>query len=472
MKTIFIVLILISVMIYKSNQNLKVISPKELRDSLDRLTKLSTGEVESKTGVFSEIPFGKSIHGYLVMVYTGGLAQNDWCTQGDFIPSEYKDDVQINNIVLANDSKCSLSVKAKNIQNSGGAAMIIVSSKNNFSEELNIDDHDGRTITIPSKIINKDSGQIISHFLSTREDSKVLISMSFTEMDFDNKINFMLFFRSDQIKALHFFNEFKYYKELLGNKLIFTPVYKYTKCEFCPSEDSLSEKYENTCLKNGNFCGSINVDLEILDSRKILLENLRQKCIYEEYDINTYWEYMQKFSDLCANLNMPSFTSKCSSEVMGLVYTNNIESSKIEKCMLNAIKNDKDKDKTTLLEDDYSTYEKLSIQRFPQIVINGVKFKDQWSGINVFKYICESILTNDEACQPQSNSSTESSSDDVPVALIVFITILLFVFMIIVAYCYRRLVNKTIDETIEERICKKTHDSVSNYSKMDRSILA
>lgn len=468
-----IFIFLISIVLLKiTQQNVKIISPKELKDSLDRLSKLSTGEVESATGVFSEIPFGKSLHGYLVMVYTGGLSQNDWCQPGDFVPTEYKDDVQISNIILVSDANCSLSVKAKNIQNSGGAGMIVVSSKNNFAEEKNIDDYYGRTISIPSKIIKKDSGQIISHFLSTREDSKVLISMSFTEMDFDNKINVMLFLRSDQVRALHFFNEFKYYKDLLGNKLIFTPVYKYTKCDFCPSENSLSEKYENACFKNGNFCGSINVELDVLDSRKILLENLRQKCIYEMYDITTYWEYMQKFSDLCANLNMPSFTSKCSTEAMNLVYTTSIENKKIENCMLNAIKDDQDKDKLTILEDDYQMYDKLAIHRFPQIVINGVKFKDQWSANNVFKYICETVLTNDEVCNPQISSSNEDVSDGVPVGLIVFITIILFIFMIIVAYCYRRLVNKTIDETIEERICKKTHDSVSNYSKMDRSILA
>jgi hypothetical protein len=77
--------------------------------------------------------------------------------------------------------------------------------------------------------------------------------------------------------------------------------------------------------------------MQIDNARVVLLENIRQSCIFKTYDMQTdiYWNYMMNFSELCADINNLLFTEECSYKVMKLV---NVVSTDIETCMEKLIK--------------------------------------------------------------------------------------------------------------------------------------
>lgn len=81
--------------------------------------------------------------------------------------------------------------------------------------------------------------------------------------------------------------------------------------------------------------------MKINNARIILLENLRQSCIYlttSEKTLDTYWNYMTKFSDDCADVNNLVFNEDCATAVMDSL---KIDAGEINNCMENEIKSKK-----------------------------------------------------------------------------------------------------------------------------------
>jgi hypothetical protein len=87
--------------------------------------------------------------------------------------------------------------------------------------------------------------------------------------------------------------------------------------------------------------------LGIENPRAILMENIRQSCIFKLYyfmecstpetcgnNILKYWDYMAEFSNVCVDLNNPLFTEKCANLVIEKL---NLDSKGIQKCMVDEI---------------------------------------------------------------------------------------------------------------------------------------
>jgi hypothetical protein len=75
-----------------------------------------------------------------------------------------------------------------------------------------------------------------------------------------------------------------------------------------------------------------NIALGITNPRIMLLENIRQSCIYylHPQDISIYWQYMELFAESCADVDRPSFNEQCSKDVMKYA---GIDSEEVNKCM-------------------------------------------------------------------------------------------------------------------------------------------
>lgn len=455
-----------------SLQSVTVIAPNSLKDSITKLTKKQPGEMKVRIGNFGEIPYGKSIYGYAYSMFPYKPESNDWCDPAVFsyIPIDFSSlNFELNNspIVIANALNCSFTQKALNAQRAKGVALIIISNDNYFAETLNVDDTEGKQITIPTMIVNAATGAILTDYLRENNNlgtfARITLSLSFKSNIENDKLNMKMYFRSDQVKALHFFKEFEQYAQKLGDQLVFRPVYKYTECTFCDSNDKLEDEPVDNCFLQGKYCGGYSSDLNIENSRMVLLENLRQKCIFTSYPLATYWKYMVRFSDTCADLSLPLFDRNCSNDIMS---TSQISKEVVEACMSKALSDPESK----LLSEDVSDFEEAKIHRYPGITINKVKYKGSWLAQHVFHSICEGFLMNHYVCKPDEVSQySESESDGISVWGIAFIVVGVIFTMLIIILCYRRIVNKAIDETIEDRIYRQTQDSVGNYSKMDKS---
>lgn len=110
------------------------------------------------------------------------------------------------------------------------------------------------------------------------------------------------------------------------------------------------------------------LELNIKNERIVLMENIRQSCIYKlnEQNIETYWDYMIAFSDTCADLNNPLFDHECSEGVMSAL---GLDKNSIEKCMKNLIS------APGKIEDDYKLIMQKKIFKVPEITMNGIKYR-------------------------------------------------------------------------------------------------
>ncbi len=97
--------------------------------------------------------------------------------------------------------------------------MILVSDKNKLHEEMNVDDKFGSRIDIPTIIIKKDDGEIIKKYMRENHNNKITLSVKFTSFREKGNVDIDLYMRSDDIKSLHFFKEFRTYFEKLGKIL-------------------------------------------------------------------------------------------------------------------------------------------------------------------------------------------------------------------------------------------------------------
>ena len=92
----------------------------------------------------------------------------------------------------------------------------------------------------------------------------------------------------------------------------------------------------SNCYYNGVYClFPVNVvdKYKITDARLIILENLRQKCIYLKSATSTYLDYMQFYYTNCLLSKIPKFNKECSNEVMELL---KINVKNIEACIVNS----------------------------------------------------------------------------------------------------------------------------------------
>lgn len=432
-----------------TSQTIRITSPERLVNNLNTLNKLDNGELKSRFGNFGEIPYGKY---FASRILTNLEPNNSLCSLNNSTISFNQA------IALANDKDCEYVLKAANAQKSGAIALIIYS--NDFSDIQNFDDIElGSDLKIPTIIIDLASGIKINDSIVLGET--VFASVYFEELlTTKSMIDFELFIRSDNYKSLQFFSQFEQYFTKLKSIVNFIPIYKYNFCDECESSNNLIEGSDG-CW--GNYCGSYNPDLKIVYSKQVLLENIRQKCIYKTFGIDVYWEYMKTFASICADLEIPLFNSKCSNSVLEKV---GYSSEKIDECMsknLEAIGNQNwmPGDNNSLIKSDYLEFESTRVYRVPTIELNNIKYKGSWLAQHIYNSICAG-LSDHEACQSTPIVTTKGLS----VGQIVAISLAGLFTIFVIMYCYRRIGSRMIETSIDEKINIQIQRSFSNYSKM------
>ena len=197
-------------------------------------------EIRYSIGNFGEVPYGKTIIGRIFYLPnkdgTNYYCENDLLPLNLFQlfqPSEYVPIYFVDHSI-----DCSYAHKAANVQRKGGRVMLIASDSNILEEEYNVDDPT-EMVSIPTIIIEKDFGDIIREYTKFKKDTNdyIVISIKFTGVKEGGFVELELFMRSDDLKARNFFSEFTYYKDKLGEKLKFVPIYKYSK--------NVNEQYDN-----------------------------------------------------------------------------------------------------------------------------------------------------------------------------------------------------------------------------------
>ena len=460
-----------------SGNNFSVITPAAITDELEKIDGKKNGEIPYRIGKFGDVPFGKTVLA-MIFIQEQNDGSNYWCNYDNTSPPEelktysaiYKEYLPM---FLVDQGQCSYSKKALNVQLRGGSAMLIVDDDNNLdnNDKYNVLDLRGNSIKIPSLIIPRNYGDVIKNFIRDQKNAAssqrkasldpIIVSIKFSAYNADGTIEMNLFMSSDDLNAISFYKYFEEYKNTLGDKLKFNPIYKYHDYKLYEANNDVKSKSEAPCFSKNDikFCSTTNLDLKITNPRVILLENLRQSCIFINFGLDKYWKYMIEFGNLCAKVDNPIFNEECSK--MCLYHMNYVKKDleKITECMQDLI------DFNSKVDDDLQLFNYRKVYEYPLITLNGIKFKGMWLPRAIFNSICTSFINNEKICgSPQVNQLAKNVKV-YPSSLVYFIAAFLFLFTIIVIFCYRRVAYRSIEQALIEKIHTETIRAIGKRTK-------
>jgi len=126
-------------------------------------------------------------------------------------------------------------------------------------------------------LIGKSDGKKLLDFIkkaSTEELDQTAIMAQFIMEKPDDRVEYDLWYTSSNDRALDFISDFKDQDTRFGTKVLMTPRFVFWKCTFC--ED---EYLQNDCYGGGRYC-AVEPSNEDIKGREIILEDLREKCLY------------------------------------------------------------------------------------------------------------------------------------------------------------------------------------------------
>jgi hypothetical protein len=173
--------------------------------------------------------------------------------------------------------------------------------------------------------------------------------------------------------------------------------------------------------------------------------------------MDLYWNYMMNFSDTCADINNPLFTEECANDM--LKYTG-ISVDVINKCMETQV--------TSLsgnIEADYEAFHVKKVHKIPEIMLNGVKYKGSWLAKYIFDAICTGFIEDDSICATPSPDNLNKYNDESGIGFggILLIIVCIALAMIVLLICYKRIVNKSLEASLNEKIQTQTIHSLGQY---------
>ena len=111
----------------------------------------------------------------------------------------------------------------------------------------------------------------------------------------------------------------------------------------------------------------------------------------------------------------------------------------------------------------------MKIYKYPQITLNGVKYKENWYSKNIFNSICKGFIDNDNICSI-SNRGGIKEEDNHSFWIITFIiSVCLIIILIILLIIYKKFVNLSLDKTINEKIEYEAMKAFSKFNKNQSS---
>ena len=453
-----------------TGNSFSIMNPASVSEEIERINPLKNSEIPYRIGKFGDVPFGKTVLGmiFIQQQYDG---TNYWCNYDEtsvppeieYYSSIYKSYLPI---ILVDQGQCSYSKKALNVQNRGGSVMVIVDDDDNLdnNDKYNILDLRGNSIKIPALIIPRNFGDVLKNYIYEQKNSKnpdpLIASIKFSAYNPDGTIEMNLFMSSDDLNAIFFFKEFEKYKEFIGDKFKFNPIFKYHNYKAFSTDNDIKSKNESPCFKKKdmNYCATKNPDLKITNPRLVLMENLRQSCIFINYGVDIYWKYMINFGEQCVDLQNPIFNEECSLLSFFHLKFNEKDYEKISTCMQDLI------DFNSKVDDDYELYNYRRVYEYPLITLNGIKFTGMFLPRIIFNSICTSFINDETICgSPKAKSLKKTNLYSS--SLIFFIVTFLFFFTIILVICYRRVAYRSIEQTLIDKIQTETIKSIGKHQK-------
>lgn len=278
---------------------------------------------------------------------------------------------------------------------------------------------DGREgdLSIPAILISKSDGdKIINYYLLHQDNKEEIKNIKFEiKFDIDNKnntVNYDIWYTPDSENVYTFLKDFQKYQKALGDSvklgihLITYPHFSYDPNSNSPKED---------CLGSGLYCIRPGKH-GIIDGSIIVIESIKQKCIYEiaslHEKIEYFWNFMNKFHENCILKN--NFNQICSNDAINSA---GVANDLVNKCFYDSfIASEYEKQNTKfqkisknkILDKEYEIRKQYLINRVPSLTINGRLYVGSWRPQFVFEAICAALIKKPEVCYAEGKFEREA----------------------------------------------------------------
>ncbi len=459
-------LLLFITLIYLIKSDLNIIGPSDL------VSRYNNQPIEIVFGKISTIT-DFYVHGEVFLDNT--TSQHVACLEIDSLsknanPNEYFENFKI---ILAYNGQCSVVQKARNAQNAGASMLLLINNgEGDIKNVILEDDGSGNDIRIPIGLISLANGRIMENYIKNNPKSRVMVEINFRQKTEKKKVEFKLFFSSSEIKAYELIGNMTKYWNKFSDQLEFTPIYVIHQS---PSYNDQNPQRELNCVTKGKYCYFPKENTVIQDGQRILIESLRQKCMYTKSanKLKFYFEYMESFYKNCINKRTPNFNERCSKSTLdSLGYpVDYLDECVAESFGVNSLLSSSYIDnENTIFKKDYDEILKYKITSFPAVVINDKPLEGIIKEYKIMGAICDNLNVKPDFCpllmgEPDELINKKRIRIYSLILIIIAINILLF-------FIFRKYIMLKINEKINFNnidIEGRINNFVQNYMNLNKN---
>eukprot|EP01017_Pseudomicrothorax_dubius_P025019 TRINITY_DN2666_c0_g2_i4.p1 TRINITY_DN2666_c0_g2~~TRINITY_DN2666_c0_g2_i4.p1 ORF type:complete len:467 (-),score=91.83 TRINITY_DN2666_c0_g2_i4:111-1511(-) len=439
-----LLLLLTSTVLSQTLSKMKVMSPKTLS------TNFPNG-IEFNIGNFGKVPYGKSLLGKLYLADPiDGCQPLTPIFHKESDPSNKKKNTAP--FVLVERGGCDFVTKTHYAEIIGAKMVIVINYENQPSIVMG-DDGLGNTLGIPSIIISYADGKQLKEKLNSKvpEEQTVTLLVKF-DMPQNLNVEYMLWISSTHQSAYTFLERFRKFHNLFEGAIKIQPHYVLWYCYHCKFEGWNDQSNPN-CISGGRYCAPDPDDSGPASGRQVVMEDLRQMCIFEKYPA-LWWDYMEGFGNTC----LDEFQTTCYKRVLEAV---GISNDVIEQCIKESFKGELVRSDNDKLEKERELFKNMNIPFWPALIINQVTYRGNLEDPEeVFDAICASFTKAPEICELYYNPADPSLWHYLSLVLIAVAVFGVFLYMIVIIY--KKRLRKELSKQMESHITT----AVSQYVAM------
>ena len=374
-------------------------------------------------------------------------------------------------ILLAYRGTCPFAQKARNAQNIGASMLIVINIGNTPINNVIFND-DSNDIYIPVALINYNDGKMIEDFIKYNSNTKILTEVNFSPKSEKSTVDFKFFFSSSEPRAYDLLGNMTKYIDKFGSQVNFVPYYVVHQNPYYIEENPQSNI---NCLSRGVYCYFPKETTITQEGQKILLEDIRQKCMYQlskERSLNFYYEYMNHFYKECIINRQNSLNKVCSQNVLSnLGYPENY----LDKCIadsfgisVNELSSSSYVDKENkILKEEYNEILNYKLTSFPAVIINEKPLNGLIKEEKIITELCVNVKIKPGFCPYFTGLIDENMKSGKKRNRIIYFLIFLLIFVnIILFFMCRKYILQKINDRINSGnidVDGRIHNVINNY---------
>eukprot|EP01071_Lankesteria_metandrocarpae_P015160 Lankesteria_metandrocarpae@DN9387_c0_g1_i1.p1 len=480
---------------YASAQ-IQVISPSTLVQEFAH-TGLPTSSIPGSTATFGAPTYGALFEGRLWYIDD---PDEQYCTK-DYVAKIKKLQEEfgksasggtdmshsVRNVFLLRRGKCAFVTKVSIAEKEGLADCVLIVdeessswTRTNVQHVIMADNGNGFHVNIPSILVTNTDGNMlinaVKYGMQTGKNIPVIVKIEWA-LPQKSVVRVDYWTDAGRRNGAMFLREFAPHAKLLRGRLSFTTHYNVFSMPFGGDTSDI-------CLTNAaNFCDNPPVTSQYITGREVLLENLRQLCIWDRtatpveisdpsavgqqtaMESELWWKYVEQFPIECPSwgtqaesptINDRRLGESCSSRLMKQIKIDHVA---IESCARS--------DSTRILQ------QQLGDKAWSVIAlrINDVRFNGNMDPILVMRAICSAFEETPKECKAYLdnsllNASSGQGSGGISFGRVMFVLLCISCTVVGFLWLHQRYVHKSMRNSLRHEVMLEVKAQMQEYYQM------